>query len=101
MDEFFETYDERIANEEGRKEAAAYIINNLIDEGVTMELIEKVTELKENEIKDLLKEQDRKRRRAIRINLIQEFSGVSLEEAIEIDYKKSLQKSASMMLRKN
>ena len=66
---------------EGRKEAVAFIINNMLEEGSSMEFSEKVTELKEDDIKYLLREQNKKFREARRLNLLREFG--LLDEKIE------------------
>ena len=76
-----ESYSERL---EGRREATGYIISNMLDEGLSIDLIKKVTGLCEQEIDELLREVKHERR----LRLIHELTGMSFEEIEEIDYKK-------------
>jgi len=80
--------EEYFRNIDGRKEATAYIVNNLLEEGISMDLIKKVTGMEKHEIRDLLREQEIKDRAAARLNLMEELFGLSPEEVAEMDKKK-------------
>ena len=78
------SYYERM---EGQREAAAFIINNMMEEGISTDLIAKITRLEKHEIRSLLWEQSIKERKAARLRLIEELTGLSPDEIDEWDKK--------------